>query len=95
MTSVYAPEGDFLREGDVFRFPELGDALERYAAEGAEPFYRGDVAAAICDWVAERGGTLGTEDMAAYEPAPREPVRATLPRVARSSATRRRPRAGS
>ena len=27
----------------MFRFPELGDALERLAAEGAEPFYRGEV----------------------------------------------------
>ena len=36
-----------LREGDVFRFPELAEALERFGAEGAEPFYRGEVAAAI------------------------------------------------
>jgi gamma-glutamyltranspeptidase/glutathione hydrolase len=73
---VYAPGGDYLREGDVFRLPELADALDRYAADGAEPFYRGEVAKAICDWVGDRGGTLGTDDLAAYEPQPRDPVRA-------------------
>src|SRR6478736_126853 len=36
---LYAPEGRFRREGDVFRFPELAAGLERFAAEGAEPFY--------------------------------------------------------
>src|SRR4051794_35323517 len=35
---LYAPGGEPLREGDEFRFPELADALERFGAEGAEPF---------------------------------------------------------
>src|SRR5262249_18105944 len=39
--ALYAPKGRPLREGDVFRFPDLAEALERFAAEGAEPFYRG------------------------------------------------------
>jgi gamma-glutamyltranspeptidase / glutathione hydrolase len=33
------------------------------------------VAAALSDWVLERGGTLGRDDLAAYEPIAREPVR--------------------
>jgi gamma-glutamyltranspeptidase / glutathione hydrolase len=73
---LYAPEGRILREGEAFRFPELADALERYATEGAEPFYSGEVAGAIADWVCERGGTLSAEDLAAYEPVVREPVEA-------------------
>jgi gamma-glutamyltranspeptidase / glutathione hydrolase len=73
---IYAPEGDLLIEGDTFRFPALGDALERLGAEGAAPFYRGEVAAAISDWVLERGGTLANADLAAYEPIFREPVAA-------------------
>ena len=64
------------REGDLFRFPELGDALERLGAEGSEPFYRGQLARLISDWVLERGGTLGAADLAAYEPIAREPVSA-------------------
>jgi gamma-glutamyltranspeptidase / glutathione hydrolase len=73
---IYAPGGKLLAAGDVFRFPELGDALERFGREGSEPFYRGEVAAAISEWVLERGGTLGKADFAAYEPIEREPVRA-------------------
>ena len=56
---LYAPEGRTLREGDVFRFPELAEALERFAAEGAEPFYRGEIGEALADFVIEHGGTLG------------------------------------
>ena len=73
---LYAPHGRDLREGDVFRFPELAEALERFGAEGAEPFCRGEVAAALSEYVVERGGTLGPGDLAAYEPVEREPIRA-------------------
>jgi gamma-glutamyltranspeptidase/glutathione hydrolase len=76
--AVYAPEGRILDEGDAFRWPDLGDALERLGAEGAAPFYRGDVAARLAEWVAERGGTLGVADLAAYEVVGREPVRASF-----------------
>ncbi len=75
-SALYRPDGRQLVEGDTFRFPEMSDALERFAAEGAEPFYRGDVAQAICDWIRKRGGTLGMDDMEAYEPIERRPVTA-------------------
>ncbi|MGH2986220.1 MAG: gamma-glutamyltransferase [Solirubrobacterales bacterium] len=72
---VYAPGGDLLAQGDPFVFAELGDGLERLGSEGSAPFYRGEVAAAISDWVLERGGTLGRGDLGAYEPIARDPVR--------------------
>jgi gamma-glutamyltranspeptidase/glutathione hydrolase len=74
--ALYTPEGKQLVQGDVFHYPEMSDALERFAAEGAEPFYRGEVARQVCDWVRERGGTLGMDDMDAYEPIERQPVKA-------------------
>jgi gamma-glutamyltranspeptidase / glutathione hydrolase len=73
---LYAPAGRTLREGEPFRFPELAEALERFGAEGAEPFCRGEVAAALSDYVIENGGTLGRGDFAAYEPIERQPIRA-------------------
>ncbi len=73
---LYAPGGRKLGEGDVFRFPELADALERFSAEGAEPFYRGEVAAALSGFMAEHGGTLGPTDLAEYEAIERRPIRA-------------------
>jgi gamma-glutamyltranspeptidase/glutathione hydrolase len=73
---LYAPEGRPLGEGDVFRFPELAEALERFGAEGAGPFYRGEVAAALATHVGEHGGTLGATDLAEYEAIERRPIAA-------------------
>jgi len=71
---LYAPAGRRLREGDVFRFPELAEALERYADQGAEPFYRGEVAAAISDFVVGNGGIIGPGDLASYAAIERKPI---------------------
>jgi gamma-glutamyltranspeptidase/glutathione hydrolase len=73
---LYAPSGRPLREGDVFRFQDLAEALERFGAEGAEPFCRGEVATALSEYVVAHGGTLGHGDFTAYEPIEREPIRA-------------------
>jgi gamma-glutamyltranspeptidase / glutathione hydrolase len=75
---LYAPGGGKLGEGDLFRFPELAEALECFGAEGAEPFYRGEIAAALAGHVQERGGTLGPTDLAEYEAIERRPVTASF-----------------
>jgi gamma-glutamyltranspeptidase/glutathione hydrolase len=72
---LYAPDGRPLCEGDAFRFPELAEALERFGAEGAEPFYRGEVAAALSEFTVRGGGTLGPTDLATYEAVARRPIR--------------------
>jgi gamma-glutamyltranspeptidase / glutathione hydrolase len=74
-SALWAPAGRLLREGEVLRNPELGDALLRLARDGAEPFYGGDIAAAVCDWLAERGGSLRASDLSGYRAIEREPVR--------------------
>jgi gamma-glutamyltranspeptidase/glutathione hydrolase len=73
---LYAPGGAQLREGDVFRFAELGEALERFGAEGAAPFYRGEIAAALSGFVVDNGGTIGLRDLATYEALERRPIAA-------------------
>jgi gamma-glutamyltranspeptidase/glutathione hydrolase len=73
--ALWAPQGRILREGEVLRNGELGDALLRLGADGPEPFYRGDVARAVCDWLRARGGWLCGEDLARYQALEREPVR--------------------
>src|SRR4051812_32378168 len=75
--ALYAPEGRLLGEGETFRAPELGDLLERLGADGPGFLYTGDVAAAVSDWVLERGGMLSREDLASYEVIEREPARVT------------------
>jgi gamma-glutamyltranspeptidase / glutathione hydrolase len=72
---LFAPEGRVLRAGEQVRQPDLGDALERLAAEGSAPFYSGDIAAAIVEWLGARGGMVTAADLAAYEVVAREPVR--------------------
>ena len=73
--ALFMPEGPSPRDGDVLRDPELADALERLGAEGAAPFYAGDIAAAVVELRRERGGMLTREDLAAYAAVAREPVR--------------------
>lgn len=72
--ALWAPGGRVLREGELMRNGELADALELLGREGAEPFYRGEVAARVCRWLAERGGSLGAADLAAYRAIERRPV---------------------
>jgi gamma-glutamyltranspeptidase/glutathione hydrolase len=72
--ALFAPEGNLLRAGDTIRQPELADGLERLGAEGSDPFYTGDIAAAIVSWVCERGGMLTARDLAEYRVVDRKPV---------------------
>src|ERR1700729_718535 len=73
--ALFAPDGRVVQAGDVVRQPELADALERLGAEGAAPFYSGDIAAAIVDWLTARGGIVTAADLAAYEVVSRTPIR--------------------
>lgn len=75
---IYAPAGRILGQGELLRIPQLADDLECFAAEGAEPFYRGELAAAISELVMSQGGTLSPEDLAAYDSIEREPAQATF-----------------
>ncbi len=71
----YSVDGRVPAEGDVMRDPELADAIERLAIDGAAPFYTGDIGCAVADWVGERGGTLSRDDLSVYLTLAREPVR--------------------
>jgi gamma-glutamyltranspeptidase/glutathione hydrolase len=75
VAAVWAPAGRVLREGELLRDPDLGDALLRLGADGAEPFYTGDIAAAVLAWLRERGGSITAADLAAYGALQRTPVR--------------------
>ncbi len=72
--ALWAPHGPVLREGESLRNPELGDALERLGRDGAQPFYSGDIAGAVCDWLGARGGSIGREELAGYRALERVPL---------------------
>jgi len=71
----FAPGGRPLREGEPFRSAALAATIERLGADGAAPFYTGDIAAAVAGFLGERGTALVAEDLAGYAAIEREPVR--------------------
>jgi gamma-glutamyltranspeptidase / glutathione hydrolase len=74
---MFAPGGTPLRRGETVRSPEVADLLDRLGREGPGFAYDGDVAAAISDWVLERGGLITRQDLADYGLIDREPAHAT------------------
>ncbi len=72
--ALWAPDGRVLGEGDRWRNPELSQSLLRLGAEGATPFYHGDIAAAVCSWVGARGGLIGPEALSRYTAIERPPL---------------------
>lgn len=64
-----------LDEGDVIYQPALAETLRRVAAEGAAAINEGEGAEAIAARVQEAGGVLTAEDIAAFEPRWRDPLR--------------------
>jgi gamma-glutamyltranspeptidase / glutathione hydrolase len=73
--ALFAPGGRVLEAGDTFRNPDLAAALELLGREGAAPFYTGEVAAAVVEWLDGSGAMLTRDDLAAYRVLDREPVR--------------------
>ncbi|MGH2878875.1 MAG: gamma-glutamyltransferase, partial [Solirubrobacteraceae bacterium] len=73
--ALWAPGGALLKEGELLANPELADALERLGRDGAQPFYEGDIADAVCRWLGERGGSIRREELASYRAIVREPLR--------------------
>lgn len=72
--ALWAPGGRVLREGDVLSDPDLAAAIELLGADGAAPFYTGEIAFAVSDWLAARGGSVGRDELAAYRAIEREPL---------------------
>lgn len=71
--AIYAPTGQTPRTGELLKFVDFGEAIERFAQEGPEPFYTGEVARQVAGFLAENGGTITREDLASYEVIDREP----------------------
>lgn len=67
-----------LAVGEVVQVPDLVGSLRHIAQEGAETFYRGDLAAAIASDLAERGARLTATDLAAYQPIISSALRSEL-----------------
>jgi gamma-glutamyltranspeptidase len=73
---IYLPDGNVPRPGDRFVNKDYAATLRAIARDGAETFYRGDIARKIAADMARNGGILTYEDLAQYRAIEREPVRA-------------------
>lgn len=71
---VFFPGGRAPSVGDVFRQADLARTLKRIAAEGADVFYKGEIARRIAAFYAQSGGILAYEDLAGYEAKWVEPI---------------------
>jgi gamma-glutamyltranspeptidase/glutathione hydrolase len=69
------PDGRPLREGDKLLQTDLAATLEAIAMQGPRGFYEGPVAEKIARAVTAAGGIMTTDDLRAYQPVIRVPVR--------------------
>ncbi len=62
------------KEGEMIRMPYYADFLESMALEGADLFYKGEIARKLVVDCQENGGTLSLEDLANYKTIFRKPL---------------------
>ncbi|GAU76116.1 gamma-glutamyltransferase [Fusibacter sp. 3D3] len=85
---LYSESGElFLKEidgikypyeiGENFKNPEYAKALELIMAQGADVFYKGEIAEAVVASVNKYGGVFTMDDMANYQVEVTEPVKGT------------------
>jgi gamma-glutamyltranspeptidase/glutathione hydrolase len=73
----FTKSGTPYEAGDVLKQPELARTLERIGEEGPAGFYRGQTAELIEKEMKARGGLITREDLRAYQPQRRTPLRGT------------------
>lgn len=71
---VFLPNGHAPELGEIFRNPDYAHALHLVAEQGADAFYRGDIAKAILATSNELGGTMTADDLAQFTPEWVEPI---------------------
>ena len=69
------PGGAKWAGGDRIVLADLGRTLRAIAAGGADAFYKGWIADRIAEDMAANGGLISREDLAAYQPKVRTPVK--------------------
>jgi gamma-glutamyltranspeptidase/glutathione hydrolase len=72
---IFLKNGDFYREGEVFRQPDLAQTLARIQKSGAREFYTGRTAQLIAADMKAHNGLITLEDLKNYEPKERTALR--------------------
>ena len=75
---LFLPGGRLPQPGDRFVNADLAATLRIIAAQGADAFYRGELARRMVDDLAGHGGILTRQDLEQYRVVERTPVRGTF-----------------
>src|SRR5439155_26129718 len=73
-TKIWFKDGKPLQAGDVLVNPALGRTLRAIAAQGAEPFYRGEIAKTTAAYLKANGGIMTEADLRSYDPFEDAPI---------------------
>ncbi len=71
-------DGELRAAGSRVTIPHLADTLEAISREGAELFYKGELAAAISGHCRDGGGALTRADLETYEAIERKPLESVV-----------------
>ncbi len=74
---IYLPNGKSPDVGQIFQNHDLAKALRLLAENGADSFYKGEVARAILKTSQSLGGTMAADDLADFKPEWVEPISTT------------------
>lgn len=77
LMSIIAPGGLPLEAGDTYKNPDLAKSLRLIAKEGADAFYKGEIAKAIAADMRANKGLIDENDLAQYRAIEREPASGT------------------
>jgi len=74
---VFLPNGKAPAVGEIFQNHDLAKALRLITREGANAFYRGEIARAILSTSQALGGTMSADDLAQFSPEWVDPISTT------------------
>jgi gamma-glutamyltranspeptidase/glutathione hydrolase len=72
---IFLRDGKFYREGEILRQPELAATLARLQKKGPREFYEGETARLIAEDMKRAHGLITADDLRAYTPKERTPLR--------------------
>src|SRR2546422_1976708 len=73
-TKIWFKDGKPLQMGDMVRNPDLARTLRTIAAQGADAFYRGDIAKNTAAFLKANGGIITEADLASLQPFEDAPI---------------------
>lgn len=73
--AIFFRDGATLQQGDVLVQTDLAETLTRFAQGGQRGFYEGETAERLAAHMTRDGGFVTADDLKAYAPSERDPVR--------------------